>query len=279
MRHSLKRTLAALGAVSAILLGLAEVGVTPVAPGVDTGLETVRVCRAGALCLETDAGDLPVLVKLRFGPTRGPAGAWKADLSNGTRLDVRVEPTPGPGHTLLLTHADSAESMAKFVWPSGVALRVWNERAPIPRLGHWRIIPEKGGYDSTGRARWRTVWFAVSLVLLFVGVAAAATEFAGGAGGPAAPPQEPSVRSLAEELLRLTIAGVQGGNAEETRLVQQLLSSVLLGTLTVRQATEQVVPGWSASRQQQLFHTARARFVEQWTKVIEILSDYGNQLH
>jgi hypothetical protein len=276
--QSFKRKLAAAGAVSAILLALTRIGVTPVAPGLNTGLKQVMPCKAGALCLETDAGDPRVLVKLRFTPTHASLDGWRADLSNGTRLDVHRQTTRGGGPLLVIARADSAAALAKFVWPGGVALRVWHDRAPLPDLESWRVIPDKEGYDSSGRERWRTIWFGLSLVLLIAGIWAAVLE-ALDKKGPTPAPTPWTIRALSEELIRLTIAGVAVDGPQETALVQRLLTDILLGTLTVRQAMDQAAPGLSRARQQQLFLLARSRFGEQWKKVISLLADHGNQLN
>jgi hypothetical protein len=283
--HSLNRKLAAAGAVSAILLALTRIGVTPVAPGLNTGFKPVMPCKAGALCMEMDVGNQHVLVKMRFAATSTFPSGWRADLSNGTQLGIHQETAPGGGPVLVLTHADSTAALAKFSWPSGVALRVWHDKARLPDLKSWRVIPEKEGYDSTGRARWRRFWFIVSLAFLGVGVWAAALEALGKAPVSAPPPPPPlpppsrTVRELSDELVRLTISGISVDGPDNTALVQRLLTEILLGTLTVRVAMEQVAPGSTPARQQQLFHRARAQFREQWKKVIEILTEHGKQLN
>jgi hypothetical protein len=272
----LKRLFTGLAAVSVILLALTKIGVTPIAPGLDTGFQQSSPCVRTTLCLETDGGDLKALVTLWVRRSGVYPAAWHAELSDGTRLAVRAEPVARQEWRLSIARPDTTSQLAKFSWPSGLTLKVWNDEMRALHLSDWRVdVPDREGYDSYERARWRKVWFVISLLLLIVGAIAAVSDRL------SAKPVEPGeldVGALRVKLVRATIAGVEGDSDAETVVFRSLLDDVLLGTLTVNQAILRVAPDRSMARRQQLWFTAQSRFLEQWDKLLVSLQGYRTLL-
>lgn len=273
MTTLLKRLFTALAAVSAILLALTKIGVTPIAPGRDTGFRQSVPCIRTVLCLEAGGGDLKAVVTLWVRRSSTSSGAWHAELSDGTRLAVQASDVGRHDWKLVVARSDTVSKFAKFDWPSGLKLQIWNDELAALQLGDWRVdVPDREGYDSFGRARWRKAWFFISLLLLIVGAAAAVSD------RWSAKPRKLDVGVLRADLVRVTIAGVHGDTDADTKMFRTLLEEVLLGTLTSNQAMQRLAPDRSKARQQQLWFTARSRFQEQWEKLLASLRAYSDLL-
>lgn len=267
-----KRILTALAAVSAILLALTRIGVAPIAPGLPTGFEPSSSCSTGTLCFITDCGDLKTLVTLWVTTREAPRG-WHAELSDGTRLIVAAGEWRRNGYRVVLMKPDSLSRLAKFAWPSGTVLRLTTGSAADLHLADWRLdLPDKEGYDSRSRARWRGILSLIYLLLLCIGVISAFfVEWF-------KHPQAPDVRTLCTELVRLTISKVDGPAEEEPEVMRALLGDVLLSTVPPRQAMSIHAGGRPIWRQQQIWFAARSRFFEHWEKLLHILDGYRDQL-
>src|SRR5437016_12009502 len=121
----MKRIILALAAATTALVGLDRVGVTPIAPGYDSGLEWTQWDSLGTrlFTLRTDAGDLDCLLhlKLRIGAASAPM--FKAQLSDGQRLAVSSKrQTDGTWGVEISKAMPDSTQRAKFAWPSGVTL-------------------------------------------------------------------------------------------------------------------------------------------------------------
>ncbi len=266
----IKKLLAALGAVGGVLLGLQSIGVTPVAPGYDTGFHRSAACAdAQGLCFSTDAGDLSVLATLRVhAPEADSAAGWQAMLTNGAALAVAADRVANGTWRLRIEKPDSSLRLSKFKWPSGVALQVWHRHPGSIRLEDWEVSPENASYDSRSRASWRTVWFWLLLGLLGIGLVSVVWDQLG------KKPEELSVQALIAQLVRRTILEVQGDSDEETRKIRELLGKVLLGSVPVVEALREVEPESQGPRRQALFFKARARFLAHLDKLQQIFDTY-----
>ncbi|HEY8022616.1 MAG TPA: hypothetical protein VIH93_16030, partial [Thermoanaerobaculia bacterium] len=127
MAERTKRLAAVLAALAVVVLGFDKIGGVEVAPGPDLGFS----CSAGplprghTLSLATDKGDLRCFVRLRLrtlvaAPIPGRLGAH---LSNGTPLRVWLR-SSGSNSELALSIYSPGPAGGKFLWPSGVYLRI-----------------------------------------------------------------------------------------------------------------------------------------------------------
>lgn len=273
MGSFVRKTLAALAALSVVLLGLTRIGVTPIAPGTVTGFRQSAPCAGGTLCFGTDGGDLKVIVTLHLRAAGTPGGNWTAWLSDSTRLAVRAQGLPRGGLRLVIMKPEPLPRLAKFEWPSGLDLILRNDRGGVFSLVDWRVdVPDKEGADTRGRARWRGQWMVVCLVFLGIGAFAAVW-------GAFTRTTQPGVRDLCSQLVRLTISEVDGAPEEDPEAMRALLEAVLLGTLPSSEAVTRHVRGRSYSRGIKVWFTARSRFENHWFKVLEILEDYTEKLN
>lgn len=264
---------AALAALSAILLGLTEIGVTPIAPGTATGFRELQTCAADVLCFEADGGDLQALVTLQLRSADPGLGEWAAELTNGVRLHVDGRPVSSRETEIRISKPDSTLGLVKFAWPSGVALVVRESGGQRPDLIGWRVdLPDREGPDTRLRARWRAAWTIICVVLLCIGAFAAVFE------ALRAGPGRPDVRELCSDLVRLTISQVNGRPSEEPEVMRALLVDVLLGTVPSHQAFLRYTERKSYARAKRIWFTARARFEEHWSNVLRILGAYTDRL-
>lgn len=271
MKVNWRSILAAAGGVGVIVVALTKIGNTPVAPGVDTGFRGPIVsCPRGSVCFETDGGDLKTLVTLWVRENQTPSGTWHAELVKGAKLSVVAERAPSHGTKLTISKVDTALARSKFDWPSGVTLRVWNDSTRPFIVEDWRLdVPDKEGFDSEGRARWRQMWFVICLILIVVVVVAAISEQL-----RKSPEPEWDLSRIGTELARVTISQIEGDPADETPIVRGLLETVILKGVLVDHALAKVAPNRSRARQQQLWLSASNRFRRQWLANLSRLPGY-----
>lgn len=260
--------LTAVTAASAVLLGVSKIGPRTVVPGFDTGFEVRDDCSAGSVCLSTDGGDIRAMVTLSIVGPDLPA-RWRAHLSDGTPLTVRMNAWSPRSAELVLVKPDTTSPLAKFNWPSGIVVRVANAEKQPFQVRDWRVdVPDKEGFDSRTRAIWRGRWFAGALLVL-VGALAAATL------APfASRPAKRDVETLCRELVSGTIDEMEGAPGEDMETMRALLRDVLLHPIPAIEAIQHRVPGKSRARQQQVWFAARARFHAHWIRVRSILDGY-----
>jgi hypothetical protein len=268
----MKRILAALGALSVLLLALSKIGETPIAPGYPTGFHLAENCSSpNALCFETDAEDVRVLVNLSLRQSGTPAGPWTAELSDGTRLAASARRVSGNLWEVRIA-SDTTGGWRKFLWQNGAVLTVRNRSASPLLLRDWTIYPEKASRDSKARARWRTAWFFICLAFFIVGaIAAVADQLT----------RQPERTELSQQILvliRYVVAEIEGTSTMETQQIRQLLELVLTRGVPVTEALERVAPGQSTVARSALFFRARAKFRNHWTTLLAMLDDYLDPL-
>lgn len=270
MKINWRSILAAAGGVGVIVVALTKIGSTPVAPGLNTGFRgAIADCARGSACFETDAGDLKALVTLWIHEPDTAAGTWHAELVNGAKLSVAAEQVPGHGTKLIISKVDTAFARAKFDWPSGVMLRVWNHPVRPFTMESWRLdVPDKEGFDSEKRAEWRQVWFVICLVLIAVVVFAAISEQLRKSSDP-----EWDLSRIGIELARVTISQIEMGT-DETPTVRNLLEAVILKGVLVDHALAKLIPDQSRRSQQRIWLSASNRFQRQWLANLSKLPGY-----
>jgi hypothetical protein len=223
----LRRVLMVLGAPAAALLGLTQLGGTPLYKGYNTGLTATPLTNSvnQKLAISTDSGDLMCWVKLRL-PLH--AQSLSATLSNGSPLSVYQESVQDADQWVAIV-AEGQKREEKFKWPSGAILFVTtNGGSAMP--SDWRVYLSDQAFDSKDRARWRSIAFSFSVVFLFLSLAGLIFE------GLEKRREEPTTSFTHERCLNELIMSTEGGSSQETEWMRSILRKVLLQTVTVADA-------------------------------------------
>lgn len=243
---TLRIILITLAAPAVILLGLNQLGGTPISKGYDTGFTaTVENTR---LALTTETGDLTCWVRLRLPAT---ATSFSANLSTGTPLVVYQEMVHN-GNQWIAISAPGQNREEKFKWPSGSALFLSATGNSDPTPSDWKVYLSDQAFDSKDRARWRKIAFAASLVLLGIALIAGAFE-------AHAKLKPESVTFTHERCLEELIKSTEGSTKKETKWMQQILTKVLLQGITASDAVAPL-PLKTSVQKRAIWFKARAQF-------------------
>lgn len=223
----LRRLLMILAAPSAAILGLTQLGGTPLYKGYDTGFTVTAADSSGSkLAISTDAGDLTCWIRLRL-PLH--SRSLSVNLSNGTALSVYQESVQD-GHQWIAIVAEGQKPQEKFKWPSGALLFITSTSGASNAPSDWRVYLSDQTFDSKDRARWRTTAFALSVVFFFLFLAGGTLE------AVAKLKDEPTSSFTHERCLIELIMSTEGSSSQETQWMQSILRKVLLQTVSVADA-------------------------------------------
>lgn len=224
---TLRRILIVLAAPAALLLGLTQLGGTPISKGYNTGFHSTVESSPVRLALSTDTGDLTCWVKLRI-----PANAlsFSAKLSTGALLWVYQDTRDGSDQWIAIV-AEGQKPQEKFKWPSGAALLVYSsDNSPGSlTLNDWRVFLSDKDYDSMDRAKWRTWVFRGSVALLILALIGGGLE-----GYSKLTEEAPPFTS--QRCIEYLIKSTKGKTAQETKWMRAILTNVLLETVPVADA-------------------------------------------
>lgn len=262
MRH-LRRLLRAFPVAAAALFGLQQIGVNPVAPGLDLDFawKSRSVQGQRVLALSSDSGTQNCWIRLRL-RCEEPA-RLTAKLSNGTSLAVSSLPS-GDGKTWFVELSRAGEPQkTPFEWASGTEIYLMHPRSMQGAgIEDWEVYAASGKSDSKTRDRWRQVWFGISLVLLAGILAGAFLK----EDAPARPSPTP------ELFIAMAIEGMAGSSAEETKKLQALLKEVVLEGARA----EDALAAFGGNRR--LWFKARRQFLDRLDHVIEAIQFYRRRL-
>lgn len=223
---TLRRLLIVLGTVALVLLGITQLGGTPIYKGYDTGFQaTAGNTPIPTFVLSTDVGDLTCWLRMRVPATSTPVSAG---LSNGTPLSVYHERLDGQDQWVAVV-ADGYKREEKFKWPSGTQLFLTLKHGDNAALNDWRVYLSDKDFDSKDRATWRTIAFyfaAVCLVLGLVGTGLEAYAKYEGKGST----------FTHERYLEQLILSVEGNDPRETEWMQSILKKVSLHGVSAEDA-------------------------------------------
>lgn len=224
---TLRVVLIVLAAPSALLLGLTQLGGTPIYKGYNTGFTTTPDgSQNSTMTMTTDAGDLTCWVKLRL-PFRSQA--LSAKLSTGTPLRVYQHNMQGADQWIAIV-ADGDKPEEKFNWPSGAVLFLTSTNGESIIPNDWQIYLSEQAFDSKARARWRNVVFGFSIFLLLLSLAGVTLEALQRG-------KNARITSLThEDCLAGLIMSSEGGSSQETEWMRSILRKVLLQTVSVADA-------------------------------------------
>jgi hypothetical protein len=265
---TLRRILIALLAPATLLLGLSQLGGTPISKGYNTGfLSKMEDSPRASLTLSTDVGDLTCWLRLRV-----PAGTqtFSAKLSTGSPLGVYQDSLEG-SHQWLAIVADGQKPQEKFKWPSGATVIVsCSEENPASlTLTDWRVFLSDKDYDSKERARWRRILFVVSAALLVLALIGGLLE-----GYSKLTEKTPFLTS--QRCIEDLISSTGGATTQETRWMRSILTKVLLEGVPV---TDALAPlPLSDLKKKALWFKTRGLFRSRLERLILELNNYLSYL-
>jgi hypothetical protein len=266
---TLRRFLIGLAAPSALLLGLTQLGGTPIYKGYNTGFTTTaETSQNSTLTITTDAGDLTCWVKLRL-PFHSQD--LSAKLSTGTPLYVYQHSMQDADQWVAIV-ADSQKPEEKFNWPSGAILFLTSTNGGGITPNDWQIYLSEQAFDSKSRARWRNVVFGFSIFFLLLSLAGVTLEAL----------QRHKDERIApfthEDCLNRLIMSSEGSSSEETEWMRSILRKVLLQTVPVGDALAPIplpknkkLALWFKTRKQ--FRLRLERLITDLNRDLESISD------
>ena len=226
--------LIATAVASAAFLGLTHVGNSPVAPGAELGIAISVTPGGDGIVIRHDSADMDAFVELAVAPVGG--GTFSAALDNGTALGVAQQ--QNSQGWFLRVHKPGgtpAASYDKFTWPTGVPIRIRRQvsvaTAPV-RVLDWQVFSKDHGSDTTSKARRRSTWRWISLVLVILSVAGVVLTRLSEAKAPAkkAHSARDSVEALIDE--------VTGTSDEETKALRAFLHKRYIQSASVQESLD-----------------------------------------
>jgi hypothetical protein len=258
--------LIALAAPALTLLGLHELGGTPISKGFDTGFRWSADVANHRLVLTAQAeGDLTCWLRIQIPQT---SGRLSARTSTNDELRVYKEADDGQDQWIAVVK-NSQAPQDKFIWASGATLYIY---APAPfrlAIHDWYLFPSNKNFDSEQRARWRESLFWIATALLILAVTGGVLEGV------------EHVRSKREafspqECVESVIRSVEGRDPAESETMRSILEKVLIGGATVEEALAPL--RLSDRRKNVLWITTAGRFRTKLQFLIAELARYLERL-
>lgn len=231
---TIRAVLLAIAVASASFLGLTHVGNSPVAPGAELGIAISVTPGGDGIVIRHDSADMDAFVELAVAPAG--AGSFSAALDNGTALGVAQQQNSQgwflrvhkPGGT-------AAGSYDKFTWPTGVPIRIRRQvsvaTAAISVLD-WQVFSKDHGSDTASKARRRSTWRWISLVIAILSVAGVVLTRLSETKPPAkkAHSARDSVEALIDE--------ITGKDDEETKALRAFLHKRYIQSASVQESLD-----------------------------------------
>jgi len=262
--------LIAVAAASAVLLGTTHLGNNPLLPGAELGV-AISIAPAGdVIIINHDSADMEAFVELAVAPPGGDR--FSAVLDNGTTLGITAQPNPA-GWILRVHKAGGTSSSDKFTWPNGVPIRI-SRHVSSPtaavRVLDWQVFSKDDESDAAWKARRRSIWRWISLVLLLLSAAGAVLTSIPETKEPAkkAHSARDSVEALIEE--------VTGKDAEETTAVRAYLRKRYIQSASLQESLD--ATGLSPARARAIVVKARRIFPERVANLIDDLNGIHAEL-
>jgi hypothetical protein len=256
---NLRLALIVLGALAVILLGITQLGGTPIYKGYDTGFKATATNNPmPTLTLSNSAGDLNCWLEMKLPASSTPVAA---SMSNNVQLSVYHEGLDGSDQWIAIV-AQGFKREEKFNWPAGTRIFITFKHGDSVGLSDWRAYLGDKDLDSQSRAKWRTVAFYIGIAFLAVGLAGTALEVYDRNQSKVSP-------FTHERGLEQLILNVEGKSPQETKWMQSILTKVLLLRVSPKIAIASL-PLKNLKDYQKLFIWFRARdqFLQQLTSLI-----------
>jgi hypothetical protein len=263
----LRLVLIALAAPAAILLGVHEIGGTPIAKGYDTGFTWRAEPSSHTLALTLDTeGGIDCWLRLKM---LHPA-ALKAETSRGTHLHVERVAPEGEYAWVTISKEDPNPAVP-FNWPAGVSVLLEPQDNSTAQLmiADWEIYPSNKQKDSLARDEWRKKLFHAFLVLLSLALIGAILEAIERVRAKDAPPELFS----AEYCLKQLIARVEGDDDKQSEQMRTLLRKVLIEGVDSRDAVNSLQLS-SKAKELQITYKAPRTLYDTLDRLVRGLAGY-----
>jgi hypothetical protein len=222
---TLRVILIAMTAPALLLLGLHQIGSTPLSKGYATGFAWRADPAHGELILSAQPdGSMTCWIKLKVPINQGKV---TAKTEGGAPLLVKTTPANLHDEWLEITKSATEDF---FEWPSG--RRVIVQFVPEPHtltIDDWLAYLNNRSPDSKSWSRWRRVLFIFGFVLLFAAIVGSVLQVleARRAKKPSFAPQ-----NCVEQM----IASFEGRNADESDQNRMFLRKLLLEEASIEEA-------------------------------------------
>jgi hypothetical protein len=263
----LRLWLIVLAVPAGVLLGLREIGGTPISKGYDTGFEWQADSSNSRLVLSADPeGNMTCWIRLRIPIT---ASVIRADTSTSVHLRVTTEPAE-QGYEWIAITKDSGTPEDKFEWPSGAIVNItFQGQHSNLTVEDWQVFLSNKGEDSRHRADVRHIIFYVSLILLVLSLTGGTLE----AVDKYRTKHEPFSPQTCVQLL---IAAAEGANDKESESIRTILGKVLIEGTTVDEALAPIK--LKPLQKRMLWFKAAGQFRTKLQFLIERLMEYESRL-
>jgi hypothetical protein len=263
----LRRLLIVLAVPAAALLGLKEIGGTPLSKGTDTGFTWHRAAPSGGLTLSNESGNLTCWIELKI-PISNTG--YTASLSTTGPLRTYTSSIDGTDQWLAIV-TPSARPQDMFLWPAGATLLLVSADPANPdvSLHDWHVDLSDKQPDSQSDAARRKKLFIVGLVCLALSVIGGILEVWDKI-------QTKSTPITAQICIEALIQNVTGADKVETERMRAVLTLVLIKRIKVADALR-TIPLTPVERQALWFAT-RSQFRAMLTALIKDLLDYLGRL-
>ena len=206
------------------LIGLHELGGTPVYKGYDVGFTWQSY--PGSVVISGDPeGNMSCWLRLKL---RGSSRAYVSQTSTNQRLRVYEEGQDNEGHWIAVVK-EGPNPQEKFDWPVGGTVTV-SAVDPSPQslsLRDWYVFPSNKNFDSQKRAQWRAIGFKLSLLFLGLFLIGAVLEGV----DKVRTKREPFSPQACLEAL---IGAVEGDTPEASKRMRAVLEEVLIQGVPVK---------------------------------------------
>jgi hypothetical protein len=265
MKKFLRWFFVILAAVAATLLGVHEIGGAPISKGYNTGFKwSMDVSHSGlVLTAEPEGGDMVCWMRLKL-----PAGIadLNAEISTGAPLSVLPQERDGANQWYAITKKSSV-AQDRFEWTSGATILLSSRTNPSGLdIKDWYIFPNNKDFDSQHRAKWRHLWFWISLVSLIIACVGVAVERL------SKEPSKPESFSP-QRWVEQVIGSIDGKDAEESERMRWVLKKVLIERTPAEDAVA-ALPFKKPREQLSLWFKARDHFRDKLRNLIKDLKEY-----
>ena len=259
-----------LATIAATLLGLREIGGTPISRGYNTGFQWAPDPSHSRVMLTVEPeGDMVCWLRLRV---PGSTSNLTAEISTGTPLTVLPQEKDGADQWFAVAKK-SLVTQDKFEWSSGATIYLYSQNKQTPfEIKDWYVFPNNKDFDSKHRAKWRSLWFWISLVALALSALWAVIERVAKESKESSKTEPFSPQRCIEQL----IASIDGKDAEESERMRWVLKKVLIEGTAVNDAIG-TLPLKKREQQSLWFKTA-AQFRKKLENLILALGQYLNRV-
>jgi hypothetical protein len=259
--------LVAIAAASGSFLAATRLGNNPVTPGAELGI-AISITPAGdEVVISHDSADMDAFVELAVAPAGGDS--FSAALDNGTPLGITAQSnTQGWFLRVHKAGGAAAASSDKFTWPNGVPIRVRRHVSVATtalRVIDWQVFARDNGSDAAWKARRRSVWRWISLVLMVLSAAGAVLTSLAAAKAPAKTAH--SARNSIEAL----IDEITGKDDEETKALRAFLRRRYIQSASLQESLD--ATGLSPARARLIGVKARNTLPVRVARLIEDLQN------